>query len=86
MIESLLYSPLANDDRNLLFPNPEDPLAPPPIEVANIADIDTLVMCIPECLQEQSTCNHPNHVLSGIICYTDKLATGRDGHLSLEPA
>jgi hypothetical protein len=30
MIESLLYSSLAKDDSNLLFPNPEDPLAPPP--------------------------------------------------------
>jgi hypothetical protein len=29
MIESLLYSSLAKDDSNLLFPNPEDPLAPP---------------------------------------------------------
>jgi hypothetical protein len=37
MIESLLYSSLAKDNNNLLFPNPDDPLAPPPY----IADIDT---------------------------------------------
>jgi hypothetical protein len=41
MIESLLYSSLAKDNNNLLFPNPDDPLAPPPSVVQNIADIDT---------------------------------------------
>jgi hypothetical protein len=41
MIESLLYSSLAKDDNNLLFPDPDDPLAPPTSVVQNIADIDT---------------------------------------------
>jgi hypothetical protein len=41
MIESLLYSSLAKDDNNLRFPNPDDPLAPPPSVVQNIADINT---------------------------------------------
>jgi hypothetical protein len=40
MIELLLYLSLAKDDNNLLFPNPDDPLAPPPPEVQNIADIN----------------------------------------------
>jgi hypothetical protein len=31
----------AKDNNNLLFPNPDDPLAPPPSVVQNIADIDT---------------------------------------------
>ena len=48
-IESLLYSSLAMDDNNLLFPNPDDPLTPPPPEVTNIADIDT-GRVIPKCL------------------------------------
>jgi hypothetical protein len=41
MIESLLYSLLAKDDNNLLFPKPDDPLAPPLLVVQNIADINT---------------------------------------------
>ena len=41
MIESLLYSKLAQDDSNLLFPNPDDPLAPPPKTISHLADIDT---------------------------------------------
>jgi hypothetical protein len=41
MIELLLYLSLAKDDNNLLFPSPDDTLAPPPAEVQNIADIDT---------------------------------------------
>jgi hypothetical protein len=41
MIESLLYLSLAKDDNNLLFPNPDNPRAPPPAEVQNIADINT---------------------------------------------
>ena len=82
MIESLLYSSLAKDDANLLFPNPVDPFAPPPIEVTNIADIDTGHVYRNA---YNKLCHRPNHVLSGIICYIDKLATDRHGHLSLEP-
>jgi hypothetical protein len=41
MIESLLYSSLAQDESNLLFPNPDNPMDPPPDEVTMIADIDT---------------------------------------------
>jgi hypothetical protein len=82
MIESLLYSSLAMDDNNLLFPNPDDPLAPPPIEVTNIADIDTGRVYRNA---YNNLCHRPNHLLCGIICYIDKLATDRHGHLSLEP-
>jgi hypothetical protein len=41
MIKSLLYSSFAKDDNNLLFPKPDDPLAPPPSVVQNIANINT---------------------------------------------
>ena len=42
MIHSLLTSPLMEDDSNLLFPNLDDPLAPPPPDVVHmLADIDT---------------------------------------------
>ncbi len=82
MIESLLYSSLAKDDNNLLFPNPDDPLAPPPAEVQNIADIDTGTVYRNA---YKNLCTRPNHVICGIICYIDKLATDRHGHLSLEP-
>jgi hypothetical protein len=85
MIESLLYSSLVKDDNNLLFPNPDDPLAPPPAEVQNIADIDTGTVYRNA---YKNLCTRPNHVICGTICYIDnidKLATDRHGHLSLEP-
>ncbi len=82
MIESLLYSSLAQDESNLLFPNPDDPLDPPPDEVTMIADIDTGKSYRHA---YKKLCHQPNHVLCGIIVYIDKLATDRHGYLSLEP-
>ncbi len=83
MIHSLLTSPLMEDDNNLLFPNLEDPLAPPPAIVHTLADIDTgrsyrnayNLLCR----------GRPKHIMCGIILYIDKLAVDRHGHLSLEP-
>ena len=83
MIHSLLTSPLMEDDTNLLFPNLEDPLAPPPPIVLTLADIDTgrsyrnayNLLCR----------GRPKHIMCGIILYIDKLAVDRHGHLSLEP-
>jgi hypothetical protein len=83
MIQSLLTSPLMEDDNNLLFPNLADPLAPPPDLVNTLADIDTgrsyrnayNLLCR----------GRPRHILCGIILYIDKLAVDRHGHLSLEP-
>jgi hypothetical protein len=72
MIESLLYPSLAMDDNNLLFPNPDDPLAPPPTEVTTIVDIDTGRVYRNA---YNNLCNSPNHILCGIIAYIDKLAT-----------
>ncbi len=72
MIESLLYLSLAKDDNNLLFPNPDDPLAPPPSVVQNIADIDTGDVYR---TAYKNLCTRPNQVICGIICYIDKLAT-----------
>jgi hypothetical protein len=82
MIESLLYLSLAKDDNNLHFSNPDDPLAPPPSVVKNIADIDTGNIYL---TAYKNLFTLPNQVICGIICYIDKLATNRDGHLSLEP-
>jgi hypothetical protein len=82
MIESLLYSSLTKDNNNLLFPNPDDPLAPPPSGVQNIADIDTGDVYR---TAYKNLCTRPNQVICGIICYIDKLATDRHGHLSVEP-
>jgi hypothetical protein len=81
MIESLLYSSLAKDDNNLLFSNPDDPLAPPPSVVQNIADIDTGDVYR---TAHKNLCTRPNQAVCGIICYIDKLATDRRGHLSFE--
>jgi hypothetical protein len=72
MIESLLYSSLAKDDT----------LAPQPSVVQNIADIDTGNVYRSA---HKNICTRPNQVICGIICYIDKLATDRHGHLSLEP-
>jgi hypothetical protein len=74
MIESLLYLSLAKDDSNLLFP--------PPSVVQNIADIDTGDVYW---TAHKNLCTHPDQVICGIICYIDKLATDRHGHLSLDP-
>jgi hypothetical protein len=41
LFHSLLTSPLMEDSDNLLFPNLEDPLAPPPTVVHTLADVDT---------------------------------------------
>jgi hypothetical protein len=81
MIESLLYLSLVKDHNNLLFPNPDDPLAPPPPVVQNIADIDTGDV---HRNPHKNICTRPNQAVCGIICYIDKLATDRHGHLSLE--
>jgi hypothetical protein len=82
MIESLLYWSLAKVDNNLLFPNPDDLLAPPLSVVQNIADIDTGDVYR---IAHKNLCTHPNQVVCRIICYIDKLATGQRGHLSIEP-
>jgi hypothetical protein len=82
MVESFLYLLLGKDDKNLLFLNPDDTLAPPLAEVKNIADIATGHVYRNA---YKNLCTCPNHVLCGIICYIDKLATDRHGHLSLEP-
>ena len=83
MIHSLLTSPLMEDDSNLLFPNLDDPLEPPPAVVHMLADIDTGrsygkaydLLCH----------GFPCHILCGTIIYIDKLAVDRHGYLSLEP-
>jgi hypothetical protein len=82
MIESLLYLSLAKDNNNLLSPNPDDPLAPPPSVVHNIADIETGDVYRNA---HKNLCTRPNQVVCGIICNIDKLATERHGHLYLEP-
>jgi hypothetical protein len=60
MIESLLYLSLAKDGNNLLFPNRDDPLAPPPSVVQNIADMDTGDVYR---TAYKNLCTHPNQVI-----------------------
>ncbi len=71
------------DDSNLLFPDLNDPLAPPPLTVNTLADIDT--GRIYRGAYDLLCRGRPNHVLCGIILYIDKLAVDCHGHLSLEP-
>jgi hypothetical protein len=82
MIESLLYLEIAKDDRNLLFLNLDDPLAPPPESISHYADIDTGRVYR---RAYKETCAGPKDVLCGIVAYIDKLAIDKHGHLSLEP-
>jgi len=82
MIESLLYSELALDDSNLQFPNPDNPLSPPPALISHLADVDTGHVY---CCAYKETCTGPTDILCGIITYIDKLAIDKHGHLSLEP-
>jgi hypothetical protein len=60
VIESILYLLLAKDNNNLLSPNPDDPLPPPPSEVTIVADIDTGHVCQNA---HKNLCIGPNHVL-----------------------
>ena len=83
MIQSLLTSSLIDDDDNLLFPDLNNPLAPPPSVLHTLADIDT--GRIYRRAYDLLCRGRPNHVLCGIILYIDKLAVDRHGHLSLEP-
>jgi hypothetical protein len=82
MIKSLLYSPLMDDDDNMLFPNLDNPLEGPPPISDILADVDTgkAFHCAHSLL-----CTEPHHLLCGLILYIDKIATDRHGHLSLEP-
>jgi hypothetical protein len=68
IIESLLYSKLAQDDSNLLFSNPDNPLAPPPAIISHLADIDTRRVY---CRAYQETCTGPKDILCGIVAYID---------------
>jgi hypothetical protein len=78
MIKSLLTSSLMEDDSNLLFPDLNDPLAPPPSVVNTLADIDTgRIYCGAYDLLWRG---RPNHVLCGIILYIDKLAVDCQHH------
>jgi hypothetical protein len=82
MIESLLYSPLMDNNKNLLFPNPKNPLEGPPPLSDMLAYVDTGKAY----RQAYSLlCKQPNHLFCGIILYIDKIATDHHGHLSLEP-
>ncbi len=82
MIESLLYSPLMDNEDNLLFPNAENPLAGPPPMLDILADVDTGKAYL---RAHNLLCTQPHHLLCGIILYIDEIATDRHGHLLLEP-
>jgi hypothetical protein len=82
MIESLLYSPLMDDDANLLFPNLDNPLEGVPPFSDMLADVDTGKAY---CHAHSLLCTQPHHLLCGIILYIDKIVTDHHRHLSLKP-
>ena len=81
MVQSLLYSGLMQES-NMLFPNLNDPLAPPLAIQPTVGDIMTGRAFYKA---HKLLCMEPNHILCPFIMYLDKLTVDCHGHLSLEP-
>ena len=80
MVESILYSSLMREE-NMLFPNMDDPLAPPPENPPNAADIDTGSIFRKA---HKKYCTEAGDVLCPIMLATDKAVFDKHGHLTLE--
>ncbi len=81
MIQSLLKSSLMVED-NMLFPDMDNPLAPPPSSVETIADVDTGQVFRSA---YGNLCTRPNDVLCPLIMYLDRICIDQHGRCSLEP-
>jgi hypothetical protein len=82
MIESLLYSPLMDDDANLLFPNLDNPLEGPPPFSDRLDDVD---MGKAYCRARSLLCtqsHHLNYVASSCILIRLPLTTMGIAHSS----
>ena len=81
MYTSILYSAAMNED-NMLFPNPDNPLAPPPDDVTVLNDVDTGRLYHKAYTK---LCHKPNEIKCPVIAYFDKLTVDLHGHISLKP-
>jgi hypothetical protein len=81
MVQSLLKSSLMVEE-NMLFPDIDNPLAPPPPTVETIADVDTGQVFRSA---HGHLCTGPNDVLCLLIMYLDRICIDQHGCCSLEP-
>ncbi len=81
MVQSLLKSSLMVEE-NMLFPDMDNPLAPPPARVETIADVDTGQVFRSA---HGHLCTRPDHVLCPLIMYLDRICIDQHGRCSLEP-
>ncbi len=82
MLYSLLNHPSVMNDKTMLFPNPDDPLAEPLSEPEYLGDFET-----GRCYYVAYTtlCTARGQIICPIIFYIDKIAIDKTGHLCLEP-
>jgi hypothetical protein len=81
MVQSLLKSSLMVEE-NILFPDTDNPLAPPPLMVETIADVDTGQVFRSA---HGHLCTGPNDVLCPLIMYLDRICIDQHSRCSLEP-
>ncbi len=81
MINSLLKSALMVEE-NMLFPDMDDPLSPPPPMVETIGDVDTGHVYRST---YRELCTQPKDVLCPLIMYLDRICIDQHGRCSLEP-
>jgi hypothetical protein len=81
MVQSLLKSSLMVEE-NMLFPDMDNPLAPPPPTVETIADVDTGQVFRSA---HGHLCTRPNDVLCPLIMYLARICINQHGRCSLEP-
>jgi hypothetical protein len=80
--QSILKSSIVKE-KNMLFPNKEDPFGDLPETIETLADIDTGEAFCNGFLKVKK--HHPNAIPVGILVYMDKLVLDNASHLSLEP-
>jgi hypothetical protein len=81
MVQSLLKSSLMVEE-NMLFPDMDSPLAPPPPTVETIADVDTGQVFRSA---HGHLCTGPNDVMCPLIMYLDRICIDQHGRCLLEP-
>jgi hypothetical protein len=81
MVQSLLKSSLMVEE-NMLFPDMDNPLAPPPPTVETIADADTGQVFHSA---HGHLCTRPNDVLCPLIMYLDRICIDQHGRCLSEP-
>jgi hypothetical protein len=81
ILQSLLKSSLMVEE-NMLFPDMDNPLAPPPPTVETIANVSTGQVF---CSAHGHLCTGPNDVMCPLIMYLDPICIDHHGRCSKEP-